>query len=148
MSDAASSEINSGYALELANSSYNWYWRAAKKARRYYRLSETSNLLASVAIPVSAVAFPDATLIPATLGGVVALIAGLRSIFHWHDDYMRFSEAREAVEAERRLYLTNSEPYIDTNTRDKVLATSITKIEQREMNAWTKIARPRNTKNG
>ncbi|WP_111832417.1 DUF4231 domain-containing protein [Actinomadura madurae] len=147
--DANAARANeSSYALSLANSSYEWYFYAAKKARRYHRLSEIVNLLASSAIPVSVVAFPGIPLIPAMLGSLVVIVTGLRSAFHWHDDYIRFSEVRESVEAERRLYLTHSDPYADPDSRDKILAASITRIEQKEMSNWIKIARPRNPSKG
>lgn len=135
---------SAGYALELADGSYAWYRYAAIKARRYYRATETLQLIVSAAIPVSAVLIRERAEIPAVLGGIIVVITGLRSIFHWHDDYIRFSEAREAVEAERRLYLTHSEPYDDPATRDQKLANSITRIEQKEMGTWIKIARPQN----
>ncbi|MFD1541889.1 DUF4231 domain-containing protein [Nonomuraea guangzhouensis] len=131
-----------GYALGLADSSYEWYRRAAIKARSYFRLSETLQLLISATIPVVAVLVPGDARVPAVLGAVLMVLTGLRSVFHWHDDYIRFSIARETVEAERRLYLTRSVPYHDDSTRDQRLASMITMIERQEMDAWTKIASP------
>lgn len=129
------------YALELASSSYEWYRRAAIKARRYHRLTEVLQLVCSAAIPVSAVLVDRNTAVPAVLGAVVVVITGLRSSFHWHDDYLRFSQAREAVEAQRRLFRTGAYPY-DSDTREEVLAKAVTEIEQNEMGAWLKIAQP------
>lgn len=129
------------YALELANSSYEWYRRTAIKARRYHRLTEVLQLVCSAAIPVSAVVVDGNTAIPAVLGAVVVVITGLRSSFHWHDDYLRFNQAREAVEAQRRLFRTGAHPY-NSDTREEVLAKAVTEIEQNEMGAWLKIAQP------
>ncbi|WP_244313340.1 DUF4231 domain-containing protein [Streptomyces zinciresistens] len=127
----------------MANGSYDWYRTAAMKARRAFRLSETLLLLASAAIPVTAALTATNAEIPAVLGAVVVVITGLRSVFHWQEDYVRFSEAREAVEAERRLYHTGARPYADRETRDQALAASVTRIEQREMGTWTQLATPR-----
>ncbi|MFG1672386.1 DUF4231 domain-containing protein [Streptomyces sp. Y7] len=132
-----------GYAMRLANGSYDWYHGAAVRARRNFRLSETLLLLVSAAIPVSAVLWSRNAEIPAVLGGVVVVITGLRSVFHWQDDYLRFTEAREAVEAERRLYHTGAEPYAVPATRDQALAAAVTRIEQREMGTWVQLAGPR-----
>ncbi|UGT70871.1 DUF4231 domain-containing protein [Nocardia gipuzkoensis] len=129
------------YALELANSSYEWYRRAAIKARRYHRLTEVLQLVCSAAIPVSAVLIDGNTAVPAVLGAVVVVVTGLRSSFHWHDDYLRFNQAREAVEAQRRLFRTGAHPY-NSDTREEVLAKAVTEIEQNEMGAWLKIAQP------
>ena len=137
-----------GYAMNVANGSYNWYRSAAIKARRYFRLTEALQLLLSAAIPVSAVISPENAQVPAVLGGVVVVITGLRAVFHWQDDYLRFSEAREAVEAERRLYRTGAEPYADPATRDQVLAAGVTRIEQREMGTWVQLASARTESQG
>lgn len=138
-----SPEAGPGYAMSLANRSYDWYQGAAVRARRNFRLSETLLLLVSAAIPVSAVLWSKNPEIPAVLGGIVVVITGLRSVFHWQDDYLRFTEAREAVEAERRFYNTGTEPYADPRTRDQALAAAVTRIEHREMGTWVQLAGPR-----
>ena len=134
--------------MKVADGSYDWYRSAAIKSRRYFRLTETLLLLISAAIPVSAVISPENAQVPAVLGGVIVVITGLRSVFHWQDDYLRFSEAREAVEAERRRYHTGAEPYHDPETRDRMLTASITRIEQREMGTWVQLANARTESTG
>ncbi|MGW1957215.1 DUF4231 domain-containing protein [Streptomyces sp. NPDC001920] len=134
--------------MRVANGSYDWYRNAAIKARRYFRLTETLVLLVSASIPVSAVLSAQNAEVPAVLGGIVVVITGLRSVFHWQDDYLRFSEAREAVEAERRLYYTGAEPYADLGSRDRELAANVTRIEQQEMGTWVQLASPRTDATG
>ncbi|MFI5716277.1 DUF4231 domain-containing protein [Nocardia sp. NPDC051750] len=138
------SRDNSGYVSGLVDSSYDWYKSAAKKARTFHRLSEVLLLLGSAAIPVLAVMIPGNTVIPASIGGLLVVITGLRSSFHWHDDYLRFSQARESVEAERRLYRTGAPPYGDAATRDQMLARVLSEIEQKEMGVWLQMAGSRN----
>ncbi|MFJ5015477.1 DUF4231 domain-containing protein [Streptomyces griseoluteus] len=130
---------SAGYAMSLADGSYTWYRQAAIKARRLHRVAETLLLLVSAAIPVSAVVSPHDTTTPAVLGSVVVVLTGLRALFHWHEDYVRFSQAREAVEAERRSYRTSAEPYDDPGTRDRLLAAAVTRIEQQEMGTWVQL---------
>lgn len=131
---------NSGYALSIANSSYSWYATAAIRSRRMYRLSEISVLVVSAAIPATAAIAPHNAITPAILGAIVVVLFGLRALFHWHENYLRFSRAREAVEAERRLYHTSAKPYDDPATRDQALVVTISKIEQAEMGGWQKVA--------
>lgn len=134
-----------GYALNLADASYNWYRGAAIRSRRLFRMSESGALVLAAAIPVAGAIYPGSAVVPAVLGAVVVVVSGLRAIFHWQDNYLRFSAAREAVEAERRFYRTGSGPYADPATRDAELAAAVTRIEQDEMSGWVKIAaqRPR-----
>jgi hypothetical protein len=128
------------YALGLANDSYEWYRQAAIRSRRAFKIIETLILVVSAAIPVSAALAPSTTTVPAVLGAAVVVLGGLRGLFHWHDNYLRFSGAREAVEAERRLYHTMSPPYEDPASRDQILAVRVTQIEREEMAGWVKIA--------
>ena len=132
-----------GYAMTLADASYDWYRRAAVRARTSYRVSEIAVLVLSALIPVVAVLSPDDATVPAILGGLVVVVSGLRSIFHWQDNYLRFSGAREAVEAERRRYRTGLPPYADPATREGELATAVTRIEQDEMSGWVRVAAER-----
>ena len=133
------------YAVSIANGSHSWYQAAAIRSRRMYRVSETTVLIVSAAIPAAAAIAPHNAITPAVLGALVVILSGLRAIFHWQDNWLRFSGAREAVEAERRLYNTGAAPYDDPATRDQVLAAAISRIEQAEMGGWLKIAakRPR-----
>ena len=132
-----------GYAMRLANDSYDWYKARAAHSRAAYKVSETALLIVSAAIPTNAAIFPDDVIVPALLGGVVVVLAGLRAVFHWQDNYLRFSAAREAIEAERRSYNTGAKPYDDRATRDQILAAAVSKIEHAEMAGWNKIASPR-----
>lgn len=127
------------YARSIADSSYDWYRVHALRARRSHRLSEVLFLVISAAIPVSAVLLPERAWIPAVLGSMLVVLSGLRSVYHWHENYVRFSQAREAVKAELRLYLTLSDPYDEAATKDQVLVASVTRIEQQEMGQWVRV---------
>ncbi len=132
-----------GYAMELANESYRWYQIHANQSRLFYKISESVLLVVAAAIPTSAVMTRHNATVPAILGAVVVVLTGLRSVFHWHDNYLRFSGAREAVEAERRLYHTGADPYGDATTKDQVMVAEVTRIEQEETVGWVKVASAR-----
>jgi hypothetical protein len=138
--DLADVTANPTYAMTVANNSYDWYKTAAIRSRRAFRISEIVLLTVAAAIPASAAVEPHNAITPAILGAVVVVLSGLRALFHWQDNYLRFSRAREAVESERRLYYTGAKPYDDTSTRDQVLAASVSKIEQDEMGGWMTVA--------
>jgi hypothetical protein len=137
LADASS---NPAYAMSIADGSYDWYRAHAIRSRRAYRISETAVLIVSAAIPATAAVAPHSAIIPAILGAVAVILSGLRAVFHWQDNYLRFSGAREAVEAERRLYYTAAKPYEDVVTRDQILTASVSRIEQQEMSGWVKVA--------
>lgn len=129
------------YAREVANASYNWYAKAAIRSRRLYRLSTVTTLVSSAAIPLSAALAPGNATIPAILGSVVVISAGLQTSFHWHENYLRFSHSRESVEAERRRYRTAAPPYEDSDGRaPAMLVERISRIEGSEMKSWIEIS--------
>jgi len=140
---ALNSASNLNYSMSLADDSYDWYKKHSIRARRAYKISETALLVVSASIPTSAVFVSQDVRVPAVLGAVVVILSGLRSVFHWQDNYLRFSAAREAVEAERRLYHTGAAPYDDPATIDQVLAEAVSRIEQGEMRGWVKVAAAR-----
>lgn len=131
---------HSDYAEGLADASYEWYRSHAIRSRRLHRVVEIGVLVIGAAIPTAAVIAPDVTKLPAVLGALIIVCSGLRSIFHWQENFVRFSQAREAVEAERRSYRLRSAPYGDEATRDRELAAAITRIEQQEMRGWVDLA--------
>jgi hypothetical protein len=129
--------------MKVADDSYEWYKSRAIICRRSYRIAATGILLMSAAIPASVAISPTMTSITALLGASVAVVSGLDSIFHWQDNYLRYSLAREAVDAQCRLYKTQQGAYSDEAYRDEVLVREVTRIEQAEMGAWLRIASPR-----
>lgn len=129
-----------GYAMQVANDSYDWYKKAAIKSRIFHRWTAVTIQVIAAAIPVTAAIDPRSSIVPAFLGAVIVILGGLRSTFDWQENYIRFSGVREAVEAERRSYTTGAAPYSDPATRDQLLVAAVSRIEQEEMNAWFKIA--------
>jgi hypothetical protein len=132
-----------GYAMTVATDSFNWYKSHAIRARRSFKAAEMALLVGAACVPTSAVLWPENATVPAVLGGLVVILAGLRSIFHWQENYLRFSSAREAVEAERRLYRTSAPPYDNPASRDQVLVAAVSRIEQEEMRGWIEVAQER-----
>ena len=130
------------YAMGIADRSFNWYRDHAKRARGLYRISDVTLLIVAAAIPLSVAVAPDETGVAAVLGAGVVVISGLRSVFHWQDNYLRFTQACGAVEGERRLYEVGASPYADPASRDKALVAAVSRIEQEETGTWLKVAAP------
>jgi hypothetical protein len=135
-------EPRDDYALKVAHESFTWYRSAAIRSRRLYRTSEVAVILLSALIPLSVAVLPGVSLVPAALGSVVAVVGGAKAVFHWQENYIRFTRSREAVEAERRRFIVGSGEYSQTAVRAGVLVDAITRIEQEEMGDWIKIAAP------
>jgi hypothetical protein len=131
------------YAPGLAQAAYDWYQVHANRARVLHWTSEVTVLVVAAAIPVAAVISPDDALAPAILGAVLVVLTGLRTIFHWHENYIRFAASRERIKAEQRAYRVRAAPYDDLFTRDQVLVAAISRIEGEDLGEWVEIASPR-----
>ncbi|MET0494423.1 MAG: DUF4231 domain-containing protein [Actinoplanes sp.] len=129
----------SSYAIGVAAASHGWYVEAAKRSRRMHRGSEIGTVVLSASIPVVAVLAPGVPAITAMLGGALVVITGFRGVFKWQENYFRFSQAREAVEQQRRLYIVGAAPYNDAETRDHELVQAVSRIERDEMGEWVQI---------
>jgi hypothetical protein len=131
---------NDTYAIKIADESYGWYKSHAIRSRRLHKGTESFLIATSAAIPVAALVAPGNSIVPGVLGAIVGIVSGLRAVFHWQENYLRYSAAREAVERERRLYYTRAKPYNDPVTRAQNLVASVSGIEQDEMKSWMQIA--------
>jgi hypothetical protein len=127
------------YARSVADASFSWYRIYARRTRLLYRISEVVLLFASAALPVASLFRREPDFVGTTLAALVFVTVGLRGIFRWQENYLRYSQAREAVEAERRTYRTMAPPYDNLATRDQELVKAITRIEQDEMGGWLRI---------
>ncbi len=132
-----------GYAMTLADTSHEWYRLHAARARVSYQVSECLTLVLAAAVPVTAALSPGEAFLPAVLGGLVVVLTGLRTVYHWQENYLRFSAAREAIEHHRRLYRTGAPPYDDLFERDKVLVARVSEIEHVETGQWIQVASER-----
>jgi len=132
-------EIRNSSALTALEVSFDWYVRNARSARNRYHVSEVALLFASASIPVSAAITPTRW-IPGVLGGVVVVLAGLRPIFGWHEDWLRFTDACQQLKRERLAYQERSGPY-EHDDRDTVLVARTAEVEVAETHRWIALRR-------
>lgn len=127
--------------MQLADDSYEWYRTAAIRSRRMFRASEVLLLVLAAAIPVSGIVFSGNTTPAVVLGGLITVIGGIRGLFHWQENYVRFSRSRELVESERRLFRFRDGRYRVASDveRDLLLARAITQIERDELGEWSQL---------
>jgi hypothetical protein len=119
---------------DLGKRSDWWYVDAAKRARRLYYTVETALLVTAAIIPAVASFTPDHRLL-AGLGVTVVIVTGLRQIFRWHENWMRFTEASVQLITERELYKAHAANYAPDD-RDVRLVRRVRQIEEEETRGW------------
>jgi Protein of unknown function (DUF4231) len=75
------------------------------------------------------------------LGGAVVVLTGLRTVFHWRENWLRFSAACGQLETARQLYAQRTGNYAGSD-RDAALVGEICAIELAETQGWIRSRTP------
>jgi hypothetical protein len=129
-------------ALAVLEGSFDWYARAAARARIGYRGSEIALLLAGALIP-AAVAFTSDQRVPAALGVLVVVLTGFRQLFRWHEDWLRFTEICMKLRIEHARYDTREAEYAGDD-RDQRLVQRVRELEAAETTTWSTMRLAKN----
>lgn len=130
-------------AARVCDDVIEWYARYAIRARTRYRLLEMALLVVGASISVAALAWPGNGVPAAMLGGVVVVLTGLRQVFHWQENYVRFTSACLTLRHERRRYDVGEPPYHDVALRDRRLMEVVNSVEAKETHGWAELVENR-----
>ena len=126
-------------ALDYAQKTFDWYKRHAAFAGYAHRASEFAVIVMSAAITATVAIAPSATAPIAVLGALVAIFTGFQGVYHWREDFVSYSLAREAVRVEQVLYRTGSEKFADPETRNAAIILTVSQIERDDKWNWASI---------
>ena len=126
-------------AARVCDDLIEWYARYAARARTRFRVLEVALLVVGASISVAALAWPGNGVPAAVLGGVVVILTGLRQIFHWQENYVRFTSAWLTLRHERRRYDVGEPPYHDFALRDRKLMEVVNAVEAKETQGWAEL---------
>jgi hypothetical protein len=116
-----------------------WNAKYAARARDRYRLLEVALLVVGASISVAALAWPGNGVPAAVLGGIVVVLTGLRQVFRWQENYVRFTWACQTLKQEHRRYDVGEAPYDDPALRDRRLMEVVNSVEAKETQGWTQL---------
>jgi hypothetical protein len=129
-----------------------WYDNKSASHKRWYvslRVAEILSAALIVFFTGGIVVHPDwALYVVAGLGVVVAVAAGVTSLFHLQENWIQYRSTCETLRHEKYLYLTKVDPY---NTADpfSLLVGRIESLISKEHTAWAQyIKKPREEDHG
>jgi hypothetical protein len=125
-----------------------WYAKYGSRARDRYRVLEVALLIVGASISVAALARPGNGVPAALLGGVVVILTGLRQVFHWQENYVRFTSACQTLKQERRRYDVGEPPYDDPAVRDRKLMDIVNSVEAQETQGWAQLMESKGSRHG
>jgi hypothetical protein len=123
--------------LALLDQQYTWYRGHAVSAGVRYKVLEITLLVVAALVPVSTVVTDR--WVTALLGAIVVVLTGLRSIFSWQDDWLRFTEAWQQLQFARTRYVHGLPPYDDAGTRVAKLVQRVQAIQAAETRGWLSL---------
>jgi hypothetical protein len=103
---------------------------------------ELVNLLLAAAIPAT-LALGASAAIPALLGAGVVVCGGLRQIFDWHANWIRFAQVRSEIERQVALFGAGLPPYSRSENAARVLVATVNEIDQADLAGWAARSRTR-----
>jgi hypothetical protein len=130
-------------AEQLITVRFRWYQRQAKHARVAYRALGTIQLFAALVIAIS-VAISAPTWMAPSLGGVIALAEGIRTLFGFKDAYPTYTRTAAELRNEAWLYAQRAGRYTEVEDPVKVLAERVVEISQAETIDWEAALKARN----
>jgi hypothetical protein len=135
----AVSENDDVSAARVYQVTYARYKSYAAQARLSYQISETLLIVCAAAIPAS-VAFTDDSRVPAVLGALVVVFGGLRTLFRWHDNWIRYIETVVQLEAEWARFRHRLGDYARPD-REATFVQAVKQLELAETQGWMSLRR-------
>jgi hypothetical protein len=126
-------------AIKKIDESFDWYRRNAKKSRNRFQIVEVVQLVTAAAIPPTALL--NSPWVPAVLGALVVVLTGLRPVFRWHENYIRFTEACQELLYEKRRFDARLPPYGTSISAESLLVEAVNRVEAKETGAWIELQR-------
>lgn len=115
-----------------------WYEGRVRKTRRGYQALDVLVVVCSAAIPAAAAAGASAT-VAGVLGALVVVVAGMRQIFRWGENWIRASGVVVALQGEVVSWSRGVAPYDDPANADTELAIRAETLVQSETAQWTDL---------
>lgn len=130
-------------AIAQLDESFEWYRKQSKKARIRFSVLEVLIVVASMGVVALGILIPHDARPAGLLGAAVTALAGIRSIFHWNDNWKRFMLACITLSGLKRLYEHGAPPFdVDDDLADQILVAAINDVELTESKAWSILPGP------
>lgn len=124
-------------------SALQWYDEQARSNRLSYQSLRLFAITLAAAIPVLTTSGAPA-LATAIVGSTIVVAEGTQQVFRFHDRYIGFRSAWNALDREKRLYASRSGRYANNSAPEQTLAERVDEVLAEETARWaTSTARSR-----
>ncbi|WP_460655541.1 DUF4231 domain-containing protein [Kribbella endophytica] len=130
-------------AEELIGIRFRWYAQQAQRHRLAYIWLGIVQLAAALLIAVS-VALDAPVWFAPSLGGLIALAEGARTLFGLRDTYPTYRRTAEELRNEAWLYAGRAGRYAEAEDATRLLAERVVELSNAETAGWASAVRERN----
>ena len=102
------------YLQKRVDDQIAWYSRNSQKNQRFYKRLRLIEILTASAIPLLSGYLQRFQALEFVIGGmglIVAVVAGILSLYRFQEQWTEYRATCEALEREKFLYLTGAQPY-------------------------------------
>lgn len=140
------------YLQERLDDQINWYDKKSSWNQTCFKRLRATEILFSVTVPflISQIGGDSSLLklIAGVMGIIVALIAGLVTLYRFQENWVEYRATAETLKHEKYLYLTQTAPY-DGSNAFHLLVERVESAISKENTAWSQSLREKATeKNG
>jgi hypothetical protein len=136
------------YLQERLDDQINWYDKKSSWNHTCFKRLRAAEILFSVTVPflISQIGGDSSLLklITGMMGIIVALIAGLVTLYRFQENWVEYRATAEILKHEKYLYLTQTAPY-DGNNAFHLLVETVESAISKENTAWSQSLREKAT---
>ena len=120
-----------------------WYSRHKARNRNLYHSLKALQILAAALVPVltNANGLASSAALIGGLGVFIVVAEGIQQLGRFHENWIRYALAAEALKREKRLYLSVASVYSAVETRDTLLAERLEEVISSEASQWANTVR-------
>lgn len=132
---STAAEAERGPTWERLEDQLSWYDGKSVGAQHAYKRLKVLQLVAAAAVPAVAAAGPAAW-VTAFFAGIVLVLEGLQQLGQYQQNWITYRSTCEALKHEKYLFLGGAGPYLDADSRTRVLAERIEGLVSQEHARW------------
>ncbi len=136
------------YIKDRLNNQITWYSNRSQKNQKWFKRLRLIEISSAAIIPFLAgigSSIPYYQIIIGTLGVIIAVSAGLSSVYKFHENWIEYRTTSETLKHEKYLYLAKCSPY-DGNEAFCMLVQRVESLISKENSQWSRhLEKPKST---
>ena len=131
----------SEYIESRLNNQIDWYSSKSSKYKSFFYALRSSEMIIAAFIPILFHWQLTKSYIP-LLGAIISILAGVLSLFRFHESWISYRITSESLKYQKYLYLTNTFPYNNVENKLSILVGNVESIISSENSFWKEKKQP------